>query len=99
MSRRALCRWCIALAVFFAAYFALRTSRAAMTALWYGAVLPAEQWLGRLCGRLTLSVGEVLILTAVFAPYCGWQCARRTSPRRAPLGHGLRLTLTALAPC
>ena len=26
MSRRALCRWCIALAVFFAAYFALRTS-------------------------------------------------------------------------
>ena len=66
MSRRALCRWCIALAVFFAAYFALRTSRAAMTALWYGAVLPAEQWLGRLCGRLTLSVGEVLILTAVF---------------------------------
>ena len=51
MSRRALCRWCIALAVFFAAYFALRTSRAAMTALWYGAVLPAEQWLGRLCGR------------------------------------------------
>ena len=41
MSRRALCRWCIALAVFFAAYFALRTSRAAMTALWYGAVLPA----------------------------------------------------------
>ena len=51
MSRRALCRWCIALAVFFAAYFALRTSRAAMNWLWYGAVLPAEQWLGRLCGR------------------------------------------------
>ena len=47
MSRRALCRWCIALAVFFAAYFALRTSRAAMNWLWYGAVLPAEQWLGR----------------------------------------------------
>ena len=45
MSRRALCRWCIALAVFFAAYFALRTSRAAMTALWYGAaVAGAAVW-------------------------------------------------------
>ncbi len=90
MSRRALCRWCIALAVFFAAYFALRTSRAAMTALWYGAVLPAEQWLGRLCGRLTLSVGEVLILTAVFCAILWLANVPPAHHRRAgpPLGHG-----------
>ena len=97
MSRRALCRWCIALAVFFAAYFALRTSRAAMNWLWYGAVLPVEQWLGRLCGRLALSVGEVLILTVVFCAIL-WLA---NVPRRiiAARGHrwgmALRLTLTA----
>ena len=98
MSRRALCRWCIALAVFFAAYFALRTSRAAMTALWYGAVLPAEQWLGRLCGRLTLSVGEVLILTAVFCAIL-WLAnvpRRIIAARGRRWGMALRLTLTAL---
>ena len=98
MSRRALCRWCIALAVFFAAYFALRTSRAAMTALWYGAVLPAEQWLGRLCGRLTLSVGEVLILTAVFCAIL-WlaNVPRRIIAARSAVGAWhMRLTLTAL---
>ena len=98
MSRRALCRWCIALAVFFAAYFALRTSRAAMTALWYGAVLPAEQWLGRLCGRLTLSVGEVLILTAVFCAIL-WLAnvpRRIIAARGRHWGMALRLTLTAL---
>ena len=98
MSRRALRRWCIALAVFFAAYFALRTSRAAMTALWYGAVLPAEQWLGRLCGRLTLSVGEVLILTAVFCAIL-WLAnvpRRIIAARGRRWGMALRLTLTAL---
>lgn len=97
MSRRALCRWYIALAVFFAAYFALRTSRAAMTALWYGAVLPAEQWLGRLCGRLTLSVGEVLILTAVFCAIL-WLAnvpRRIIAARGRRWGMALRLTLTA----
>ena len=98
MSRRALCRWCIALAVFFAAYFVLRTSRAAMNWLWYGAVLPAEQWLGRLCGRLTLSVGEVLILTAVFCAIL-WlpNVPRRIiAARGRRWGMALRLTLTAL---
>ena len=98
MSRRALRRWCIALAVFFAAYFALRTSRAAMNWLWYGAVLPAEQWLGRLCGRLTLSVGEVLILTAVFCAIL-WLAnvpRRIIAARGRRWGMALRLTLTAL---
>ena len=98
MSRRALCRWCIALAVFFAAYFVLRTSRAAMNWLWYGAVLPAEQWLGRLCGRLTLSVGEVLILTAVFCAIL-WLAnvpRRIIAARGRRWGMALRLTLTAL---
>ena len=98
MSRRALRRWCIALAVFFAAYFVLRTSRAAMNWLWYGAVLPAEQWLGRLCGRLTLSVGEVLILTAVFCAIL-WlpNVPRRIiAARGRRWGMALHLTLTAL---
>ena len=84
--------------MFFAAYFALRTSRAAMTALWYGAVLPAEQWLGRLCGRLTLSVGEVLILTAVFCAIL-WLAnvpRRIIAARGLHWGMALRLTLTAL---
>ena len=67
MSGRALRRWLLTLAAFFAAYFALRTSRAAMNALWYGAICPAEQWLGRLWGGWSLSVGEVLIVTAVCA--------------------------------
>ena len=67
MSGRALRRWLLTLAAFFAVYFALRTSRAAMNALWYGAVCPAEQWLGRLWGGWSLSVGEVLIVTAVCA--------------------------------
>ena len=67
MSGRALRRWLLTLAAFFAAYFALRTSRAAMNALWYGVICPAEQWLGRLWGGWSLSVGEVLIVTAVCA--------------------------------
>ena len=67
MSGRALRRWLLTLAAFFAVYFALRTSRAAMNALWYGAICPAEQWLGRLWGGWSLSVGEVLIVTAVCA--------------------------------
>lgn len=65
MTTRALRRWCAALAVFFAAYFALRTDRALVNRLWYGAICPAQQWLGRLCARLNISVGEVLIVTAV----------------------------------
>ena len=67
MSGRALRRWLLTLAAFFAVYFALRTSRAAMNALWYGVICPAEQWLGRLWGGWSLSVGEVLIVTAVCA--------------------------------
>ena len=98
MSARGLRRWGAVLAVFFAAYFALRTSRAAMNWLWYGAVLSAEQWLGRLCGRLTLSVGEVLILTAVFCAIL-WLAnvpRRIIAARGRRWGMALRLTLTAL---
>ncbi len=79
--------------------FVLRTSRALlMNWLWYGAVLPAEQWLGRLCGRLTLSVGEVLILTAVFCAIL-WlpNVPRRIiAARGRRWGMALHLTLTAL---
>jgi len=67
VSGRALRRWLLILAAFFAAYFALRTSRTAMNALWYGVICPAEQWLGRLWGGWSISVGEVLIVTAVCA--------------------------------
>ena len=98
MSGRALRRWLLTLAAFFAVYFALRTSRAAMNALWYGAICPAEQWLGRLCGRLTLSVGEVLILTAVFCAIL-WLAnvpRRIIAARGRHWGMALRLTLTAL---
>ena len=97
MSARGLRRWGAVLAACFATYFALRTSRTAMTALWYGAVLPAEQWLGRLCGRLALSVGEVLILTVVFCAIL-WLAnvpRRIIAARGRRWGMALRLTLTA----
>ena len=97
MNARGLRRWSAALAVFFAAYFALRTSHTAMTALWYGAMLPAEQWLGRMCGRLALSVGEVLILTSVFCAIL-WLAnvpRRIIAARDHRWGMALRLTLTA----
>ena len=100
MSRRALCRWCIALAVFFAAYFALRTSRAAMNWLWYGAVLPAEQWLGRLWGGWSISVGEVLILTALWARIIWLACTVRrlaTGPRRGAVLADFALTAGCIA--
>ncbi len=98
MSRRALRRWCIALAVFFAAYFVLRISRAAMNWLWYGVVSPAQRHLGSLCGHWSLSAAEVLILTAV---YCAilWLAnvpRRIIAARGRRWGMALRLTLTAL---
>lgn len=99
MSGRGLRRWGAALAVFFAVYFPLRTSRAAMNALWYGAICPAEQWLGRLWGGWGISVGEVLVLTALFCAML-WLA---NVPRRIAAARGRRrgtaLRLTAAALC
>jgi len=60
---RALRRWCLSLAAFFAVYFSLRTSRTAMNWLWYAVLSPLERGLGTLCGSLDVSVAEVLLLT------------------------------------
>lgn len=97
MSARALRRWCVSLAAFFAVYFAARTSRAAMNWLWYGVVNPLQRWLGSLCGRLDVSVAEVLILTALFAALL-WLCnvPRRIAASRRRWRCALRQLLAAL---
>lgn len=64
MSRK-LRRVLLGLAAYFALYFALRQT-ALMQTLWREVTLPFGQWLGRLCGHVSLSVGEVLVLTAVW---------------------------------
>ena len=61
--------WLLVLAAFFAAYFSLRGSRTAMNWLCGRVLLPLEQWLGRLCGRLQISVAEVLIITFLCAAF------------------------------
>lgn len=62
---RTLRRVLLGLAAYFALYFALRQT-ALMQTLWREVTLPFAQWLGRLCGHVSVSVGEVLILTAVW---------------------------------
>lgn len=62
---RTLRRALLGLAAYFALYFALRQT-ALMQTLWREVTLPFAQWLGRLCGHVSVSVGEVLILTAVW---------------------------------
>ena len=78
MRARALRRWCLSLAAFFAVYFSLRTSRTAMNWLWYAVLSPLERGLGTLCGSLDVSVAEVLLLTALFSALI-WLC---NVPRR-----------------
>ena len=56
--------WLMILAAFFAVYFRLRRSRTAMNWLCGRVLLPMEQALGRLCGHLSISVAEVLIISA-----------------------------------
>lgn len=57
--------WLAALAVFFAVWFSLRNCRAAMNWLCGRVVLPLEQTIARLCGAVSVSVSEVLILTGI----------------------------------
>lgn len=62
---RTLRRVLLGLAAYFALYFALRGT-ALMQWVWREVTLPFGQWLGRLCGHVSLSMGEVLILAAVW---------------------------------
>ena len=67
--------WLAGLAVFFAVYFPLRRCRSAMNWLCGRVIFPLEQALGRLCSLTSVSVAEVLILSAVYCAviYLGWQ--------------------------
>lgn len=58
--------WLAGLAVFFAVYFPLRRCRSAMNWLCGRVIFPLEQALGRLCSLTSVSIAEVLILSAVF---------------------------------
>ena len=98
MRARALRRWCLSLAAFFAVYFSLRTSRTAMNWLWYAVLSPLERGLGTLCGGLDVSVAEVLLLTALFSALI-WLCnvPRRIAAARRRRVCALRQLLTAEA--
>lgn len=96
MRARALRRWCLSLAAFFAVYFSLRTSRTAMNWLWYAVLSPLERGLGTLCGSLDVSVAEVLLLTALFSALI-WLCnvPRRIAAARRRWVCALRQLLAA----
>lgn len=96
MRARALRRWCLSLAAFFAVYFSLRTSRTAMNWLWYAVLSPLERGLGTLCGGLDVSVAEVLLLTALFSALI-WLCnvPRRIAAARRRWVCALRQLLAA----
>lgn len=86
--------WLAGLAAFFAAWFLLRSSRAAMNWLCGCVVLPLEQALGQLWSLTSVSVAEVLILSGVYVSllYLAWQIRCLIAcPER-----GLRLLRTAL---
>lgn len=57
--------WLAGLAAFFAVWSSLRNCRAAMNWLCGRVILPLEQTIARLCGAVSVSVGEVLILSGV----------------------------------
>ena len=83
--RRQLLWWLTALALFFAAYFALRTDRTAMNRLCGSVIFPAMRQAARLCDGFDGSVGEVLILTAIWAGIIWLACTVRrliAGPRR-----------------
>lgn len=69
----------------FAAYFALRTDRTAMNRLCGSVIFPAMRQVARLCDGFDGSVGEVLILTAIWAGIIWLACTVRrliAGPRR-----------------
>ena len=58
--------WLGSLVVFFVLFALLRQSREAMNFLAFRVVLPAMQWVGRLCAAVDFSVAEALIFSAIW---------------------------------
>lgn len=97
--RRQLLWWLTALALFFAAYFALRTDRTAMNRLCGSVIFPAMRQVARLCDGFDGSVGEVLILTAIWAGIIWLACTVRrliAGPRRRAVLADFVLTAACL---
>jgi len=97
--RRQLLWWLTALALFFAAYFALRTDRTAMNRLCGSVIFPAMRQVARLCDGFDGSVGEVLILTAIWAGLIWLACTVRrliAGPRRRAVLADFVLTAACL---
>ena len=97
--RRKLLWWLTALALFFAAYFALRTDRTAMNRLCGSVIFPAMRQVARLCDGFDGSVGEVLILTAIWAGIIWLACTVRrliAGPRRCAVLADFVLTAACL---
>lgn len=97
--RRKLLWWLTALALFFAAYFALRTDRTAMNRLCGSVIFPAMRQVARLCDGFDGSVGEVLILTAIWAGIIWLTCTVRrliAGPRRRAVLADFALTAACL---
>ena len=98
--RRPLLRWLTALAVFFAAYFALRTSRTAMNWLCGRVIFPLMRRVSRLCDFFDGSVGEVLLLTGIWAAVIWLACTVRrliAEPHRAAALADFALTAGCIA--
>lgn len=98
-AHRGFALWLAGLAAFYAAYLVLRCSPAATNWLCSRVILPLAQWLGRLCGCTSVSVAEVLILTAAFGAvlYLAWQvrclvCRPRRGRRLCRMGMTLLCT-------
>lgn len=97
--RRKLLWWLTALALFFAAYFALRTDRTAMNRLCGSVIFPVMRQVARLCDGFDGSVGEVLILTAIWAGIIWLACTVRrliAGPRRRAVLADFVLTAACL---
>ena len=98
--RRPLLRWLTALALFFAAYFSLRTSRAAMNRLCGAVIFPLMRRVSRLCDFFDGSVGEVLLLTGIWAALIWLACTVRrliAGPQRLAVLADFALTAGCIA--
>ena len=63
--------WLLCLAAFFAAFAVLRQNRSLMQTLCRRVLLPWERMLGRLCGFVSVSAAEVLIIAALCGAFFG----------------------------
>ena len=98
--RRPLLWWLTALALFFAAYLTVRTSRAAMNWLCGGVIFPVMRRISRLCDFFDGSVGEVLLLTGIWAAVIWVACTVRrlaTGQRRGAVLADFALTAGCIA--